>query len=585
LRPWYGVAWLLLLPFLPLPSAAQQQFTRQIILIPPFDGTARLGNAAADAIRGRVQRAYNRREVQVISEYDMLQVLERSGITGDSVDVAHIRSLARHLRADEIIFGTVKRTPTGIEMSGRLVLLRDTKLWEPIAMVQAPSLDSAGSLMARRVEELRRQMTPLRLCENHLREGRGVEAVREGEQGVAAVPAGTLVRTCLVNALIATGAPSNDVLRHTRLILERHPTSYWGLDGAARASDVMGQRDSAAAFWLRLARTDTTDLVLARRVAQALLDGGNAASAQGLLGGLAKAHAEDVDLRRLLWQAEYTLREWKDAAASGERLLVMDSLARSDSTFVLRLATAHRSNGDAIRAIAHAADGVARFPGDARLYVLYSELIHADTRVTIERGLVRFPSVAELHMLRAQELRRAGQTADAVEPLRKAMELDPRIAQGFLVMAQAQSDLGDMDSAFVYAHRALDAGDDSARVAQFALARGNALYRAANETKQRSGFQLAMRFLAFADSLNASPQSRFLLGAAALAVSQSAATEAPGTRDCDLSRLAASMVPLAREKLVAGAQVAVDATRQYLQYLDQLEPVIAQQIQSLCSGS
>jgi hypothetical protein len=122
-------------------------------------------------------------------------------------------------------------------------------------------------------------------------------------------------------------------------------------------------------------------------------------------------------------------------------------------------------------------------------------------------------------------------------------------------------------------------------VAQFALARGNALYRAANETKQRSGFQLAMRFLAFADSLNASPQSRFLLGAAALAVSQSAATEAPGTRDCDLSRLAASMVPLAREKLVAGAQVAVDATRQYLQYLDQLEPVIAQQIQSLCSGS
>lgn len=152
-------------------AAAQQQFTRQIILIPPFSGDRRLGNAAADAIRGRVQKFYNRRETQVISEYDMQQVLERSGITEDVVDPAHIRTLARHLRADEIIYGLVQRGQGTVRLSGRLVLTRDARLWQPIPEVLAPTLDSAGSLLAGQVEVLRRQLTPLRLCENHLREG------------------------------------------------------------------------------------------------------------------------------------------------------------------------------------------------------------------------------------------------------------------------------------------------------------------------------------------------------------------------------------------------------------------------------
>jgi tetratricopeptide (TPR) repeat protein len=565
--------------------AQQPQFTRQIILIPPFDGERRLGNSAADAIRGRVQRFYNRREAQVISEHEMAQVLERSGIIEENVDPAHIRTLARHLRADEIIYGNAERSQGALRLWGRLVLTRDPKLWQPIPAVRAPSLDSAGSLMARVVEGLRRQLTPLRHCENNLRDGRGEDAVASARTGVRASPQGTLVRSCLVNAMIAIGAPSNEVLREAMAILAIHPTSYWGLDAAARASDVMGSRDSAATFWLRLAATDTTDLVLAKRVLGALLAGSNAKGAQPLATSLTVDHPDDVELWRLRWQAEYTTRAWKEATVTGERLRATDSLMRVDSTFFLRLAAAHRSNDDPVRAISIAAEGVTRFPKDARLYLLYSELIQADGRVTVERGIARFPDVAELHMLQAQELRRAGKTGEAVEPLRRAMQLDPRLGQGYLVMAQAQSDLGNLDSTYLYTRRALDAGDDPATVAQFALARGNAIYRAANGTRQRSDFQMALRFLWLADSVAGTPQSRFLTGATALAISQSAATEAPTLKDCGLSRLAGEMLPLAREKLTAGAQVAPDATRQYLAYLDQLEPIVTQQIQSLCSGS
>ena len=566
-------------------ATAQQQFTRQIILIPPFSGDRRLGNAAADAIRGRVQKFYNRRETQVISEYDMQQVLERSGITEDVVDPAHIRTLARHLRADEIIYGSVQRGQGTVRLSGRLVLTRDARLWQPIPEVQAASLDSAGSLLAGQVEALRRQLTPLRLCENHLREGRATEAIAAAREGVRLAAGGTLVRSCLVNALIASGAPSSDVLQEAREVLRLHPTSYWGLDAAARANDVLDRRDSAAAMWLRLAATDTNDLPLARRVLGALLAGGNAAAAKPLAISRTTARPDDLEFWRLRWQAEYTIHDWKAATITGERLLAMDSLARSDSTFVMRLALAYRSSDNPIKAIAIAADGVARFPKDGRLYLVYSELIQADGRVTVDRGIERFPELAELHMLQAQELRRAGKNAEAVEPLRRAMAIDPKLAQGYLVMAQAQADLGNVDSTWFYTRRAIDAGDEPDKVAQFALGRGNALYRAANGTKQRGDFQLALRFLALADSVSGTPQSRFLLGSTALAISQSAATDAPTVKECGLSRLAGEMLPLAREKITAGAVVAPDASRQYLAYLDQLEPIVAQQIQSLCNGS
>lgn len=585
---WEGMwrrLWLFALALPVLSAGAQQQFTRQLILIPPFEGEPRLGNSAGDALRGRVQRFYNRRDAQVISEYEMMQVLERSGIVDESIDPAHIRTLARHLRADEIVYGSAARAQGMVRLWGRLVLTRDAKLWQPIPEARAPSLDSASTLMAKTIEGLRRQLNPLRHCENHLREGRGEQAIAAARDGMRASPEGTLVRTCLVNAMIATGAPSNEVMREATSILALHSTSYWGLDAAARAGDAMGSRDSAAMFWLRLASTDTSDIVLAKRVLRALLAGNNAKAAQPLATSLTLGRPDDQELWRLRWQAEYTVRAWKDAAVTGERLHASDSLMQSDSTFYLRLATAHRSNDDAVRAVAVAAEGVTKFPRDARLYLLYSELIQADGRVTVQRGLERFPDVAELHMLQAQELRRAGKTNEAVEPLRRAMQLDPKLGQGYLVMAQAQLDVGNLDSTYVYTRRALEAGDDRATVAQFALARGNAIYRAANGTKQRSDYQLALRFIWLADSVAGTPESHFLTGAAALAIAQSAATEAPASKDCSLSRLAAEMLPLAREKLTAGAQVAPDAVRQYLEYLDQLEPVVTQQIQTLCNGA
>lgn len=564
---------------------AQETFTRQVILVPMFQGKdRRLADAVGDAVRSRVGRGLRKNEATMVDEGRVGLILTKAGIEKATTDTFHIYTLAREVRADEIVEGeAVRVSPTKVQASGRISLTRDRKLIQPLVPVEAPNADSAGALLASQVLASRRQMNPLRRCENALREGEHARAVQEARAGIAAVPDGVMVRTCLVSAMLANGAPANELLAQAREVLKRHPDSWWGMDGAARAHDALGQRAEAAAMWLRLVATDTTDVVLGRRIATALLQGGNATHAVPLTARLVELAPDDTEILRLQWQALAATSAWEGAVRVGTRLYVEDPTSRNDSAFVWRYALAQRAFGDTLRAMAVAADGAARFPKDSRLYLLYADLVRTDGRVAVARGVERFPEVAELRLLRAQELRTAGKTAEAVTELQLATALDSSLGQGHLALAQAHAELGALDSALVEAHRAVASGAERAAVVQFVLARGNAVYRAANATRQRADFQRALSFLSYADSLQSTAQSQFLLGATALAISQQAATEAPEAKACDLSRLASGLLPLAREKITSGARVAPDASRQYLDYLDQLEPVIARQLEVLCA--
>ena len=97
---------------------------------------------------------------------------------------------------------------------------------------------------------------------------------------------------------------------------------------------------------------------------------------------------------------------------------------------------------------------------------------------------------------------------------------------------------------------------------------------------------LTPRRAAPADSVRPTPQSHFLRGTAALNVSRAALTEAPaaGAKEasCALARLGAETLAAAREGLTAGQELAPDAARQYLEYVDQLSPFAEKQLASFC---
>ena len=570
------------------------EFTRQGLLIPNFaaaDGKDfGLGRKAADEVRSRVARLSNKREVDVISGGDIRDQLSRSGMPDDTLlDEGMIKTLGRYMRADEYVMGNVARGPSGFRFAGRLVLMRDPRLGEPIPAATSKELGLAADQFARSVVAARTELVPQRRCENALRDAQPDRAVQFAREAVAAYPHGVLAHVCLAWALRASGASATDILAAAREVLAGDSLNPHGLESAAVALDTLHRADEAAAMWLRLANTDTANLDLTQRVVLAMILGGNTRRAEPLIVRAADAHPDSLSLRRLEWRVTYDNRHWPAAIKAGEALLDVDSVMTRDSVFVLRLASAYRANGDTYKALALAARGVARFPGDIKLYTLYAQFVKSEADTVIPRGLALFPRSAELLTMNARELRARGQLAEALAATRQALEVDSTLDRGELMIAQGEIELGRPDSALVALHRAVSRGEDTALVAQFALGRGNALLRAANGTKSRDDFRLAMRFLALADTLRRTPQSAFLLGVAAYSITQSALSDAPKMpekiQSCELSHLGAETLPVARDGLSAGQEVSPEAAKQFLDYLGQLEPYVQRQIDAFCVKS
>jgi len=270
-------------------------------------------------------------------------------------------------------------------------------------------------------------------------------------------------------------------------------------------------------------------------------------------------------------------------------LLKDDPDASADSTFFLKLATAYRANQQPFKAVETIARGATLFPKDPKLYAFYTQFVKEEADSVLPRGLALFPNSAALLAINAKELRTKGRVEESLDASKRAIELDSTLAQGRLMIAQAEMELGRPDSALSTAHKAVVAGENVNDVALFVLSKGNALFRAANGTKSRADFLLAMRFLAYADTLKPTPQSKFLLGAAALSVAQNALTEAPTIKvkeeACVLAQLGSQTLPIARAGLEGGVDVSPEATRQYLEYLDTIAPYAEKQIAAFCSST
>ncbi|HEX6057490.1 MAG TPA: tetratricopeptide repeat protein [Gemmatimonadaceae bacterium] len=572
------------------PAAAQDaEFVRQTLLVTTFEADdRRLGREVADELRDAVDDLHDRDELDVVDGNEIRRALVNSSYDPDTVlTPGDRRILARKFRADEYVVGRAARAIGGVRIEARLVLFRDELRYvQPLPPAEGRDAKAAARRLAGSVREARKQATPLRLCENHARDFDYAAAVAAAQRGVAAYPRGTLVRTCVLNVLGNTGGRSDTVLKVAREVLAVDSTNPVALELAARTTTQLRGANEAAPLWERLAAAHATDTLLVQRAAAGLVLGGQASRALPIVErGLAQ-NPESRALLDLRFLVNLRLERWADAARDGEQLLALDpQRASSDPRFLERLATAYRSDQRPHKAIEIAARGIAAFPDDAELYVLYTQLVTAEAAVALPRGLERFPQSATLQAMNAQQFREQGLLTEALEATRLALEADPSLPRGFLQMAQLQIDLGQPDSALATLERALAAGDDSTTVAQYALGRGSALYKEANGTKSREDFERARRFVALADRAMPTAQSKFLLGAAAFSIGQSAATEAPAAKSCELAQLAGVSLTSAAANLEAGATVAPEAAQQYLAYIVQIRPYVDRQLEAFCDGA
>ena len=564
-------------------AGAQQKYTTQIMIVPAFKGSDRgLGGKAGDVVRGRVAGAFPKAELRVVSGGDMDDWLRRSGFEENVVlSEGELKELAKKFRADERILGTVTRSGGKVRIDAALTLIRDQRLSQPLAG-EAATVDAAADAVAKEAIAARAQLVPLRQCENFNREGKSKEAASAAAAGIAAFSRAVPARICLLAALHRIDAKPDSVAAVARAVLDVAPDNPIALEDLAQAYDALGKTADAARNWVHLLATDSTSEELTERVVNALSREGNTKLAQPLIDRGTELHQDNLMLLKLRWLVHLANADWKGAITSGVALLARDPATQADPEFYGRLANAYRADSQPTRALATAASGVSKFPANAPLYIVYLQLLHTEGAAALPRGLAAFPENAELHVLAAQNLKTSGNATGALEETKRALAADPKLPHGFLQLAQLEFDVGQIDSAYVAMQEAAKYGEDSTTVAQFALARGNSLYKSATGTQKREDFQRAIKFLELAEHIAPSPQAKFLLGASALSVSQSAATEAPTAKSCELTKLADSSLTEAEINLVGGGSVAPDAAKTYLDYVAKLRPYIADQMKSLC---
>ena len=553
------------------------------MIVPVFSGPDRdLGKKATDVVRGRVAGAFPRSELRVISGGDLADWLRLSGFEDiTSLTEGELQDIARKFRADERITGRVARAGPRIRLDAELTLIRDLRLSQPIAS-EGATVTEAAEAIAREAIAARRQFVSLRQCENLARDGKNDQAAAAAAAGIAAYARAVPARICLLGALVQLDAKPDTLIAVARTVLGMAPANPIALGDLAGALDAQGKGSEAAPVWVRLLATDSSNAELVARVVNALAREGNATIAQPLIDRGTDQYPDNLPLLKLRWLIHLATSDWRGAISVGEKLVARDPASQADPDFHFRLANAYKADSQPMRALATAAFGVAKFPRDAPLYIAYLQFLKAETDAALPRGLTSFPENPELHVFAAQALKAAGNATGALSETRLALAANPRLAHGYLQLAQLELDVGQIDSAYAALEQAPKAGESPAMVAQFALARGNALYKAANGTQKRDDYQRAMKFLALATRVGPTAQSRFLLGASALSVSQSAATEAPTTRSCELSKLADTSLIEAEINLMGGGSVAPDAAKQYLDYVAKLRPYITDQVKTYC---
>jgi tetratricopeptide (TPR) repeat protein len=562
------------------PALAQRApVTGPRLMVPVFAGPKPLGLQTADELRERLKTDYQVKTIWTVPKTDITGILDASGFRTDTaVSNADLRELARTARADEILIGTVTRTPNGVHVEPRLVLSRDLSISQPLPAVDAGNVGGAVKAISKEVGNARRQLDAYNKCETAARAGNYDAAIQAANAGMGTYATATLVRICRLNAYLAKKAPADTIIANAKDILRFDAKNKIALNAAGQAlsdkSDTLAKTDSvqsaalndqAVQYWTTLISVDPSDTRMLETVIRKIVVSANPAIALPIIDGAVTDNPGNLQLLRLQWLIHLAAKDYKNAVNIGRTMIQMDT-SLADTTYFTRQAAALSASNDSV--------GAATLVGE---------------------GVRKFPSNVGLRAFQAQALKQAGKYQEAKAAYVELLRINPKLEHGYLQLAQISDSLHQPDSALAALRTAVKTGNDSASfVAQYTLSVGNSRYKAANAMKtgepadnaiKRAAMQQAITYLALSDSLAPSPTPKFLEGVAYFTVGQLAATDAPKLKSCDLATMADQAFSKAQINLTQGGSTAPDAAKQYLGYLGQFTPVVDAQVKKFCGKS
>jgi len=301
-----------------------------------------------------------------------------------------------------------------------------------------------------------------------------------------------------------------------------------------------------------LAAADPTNIRQIQDVVNEFARAGQAQRAIPLVRDLLQNNPGDPQLLNLAWLVYLNAKDFQGAVTVGNELIRVDT-AQATADFYTRLAGAYTGLNQP---------------------QLASE--------AIARGAAKFPNDANLVLFNASAMLKANNPQGAADAARRALAANPKLENAYLILAQAQGALNQPEAVALTLQQASQNGVNKTILAQLALQQGNTLFKAAQASKERGDYQKAIRFLALSDSLEASADAKFLIGASAFSVGQSATIEANEKKNCTLARTARDSFTLAEANLPAGGQKFPNEAAQLLTAIPQFTPAVNNMIGRFC---
>ena len=511
-----------------------------------------LGVQAAEAIRNQLQKQSNIRDLVVVPKADINNSLASSGYsTTEALAPGDAKALATLVRAPQYLEGTVSKTPTGYRIDSRLIISRDMARGQALPAAQGGKLDDAANQVARAIKDARRQLPGEETCHNAVAQGQYQAGATAARAAMAGYANANIAAACLVDAY--AGLKMDDsVIAVSERIRANDPRNIVALRRLAEIYRTKNDTTKELAVLSSLAAADPTNIKLLQDVVNQMAATGHAQQAIPLVRDLLQNNPGDPQPLNLAWLVYLNAKDYQGAVDIGSEMVRVDTAAAT-ANYYARLVAAYTALNQPQKASEAAARGAAKFPNDGNL-----------------------------SLMGANSLYKAGQLQQALEAAKKAVAANPKNPQGYFLLATIQGALNQYDDVANTLSQAKLNGADPTGLSQIALQQGSNAYKAGQGSKNRADFQRAIKFLQLSDQLQTSADAKFLLGASAFSLGQSATIDANEKRSCEVARMARDAFNLAQMNLPAGGQKYPNEAAQLLTAIPQFTPAVDNEIKRFC---
>jgi tetratricopeptide (TPR) repeat protein len=532
---------------------ADAQFT---LVTPAFTSPDKiLGCNAAKEVRDRLDDALPYKKLPVVPRDHVEQTLQASGFpVCDPISSSDTKQLASQLRADFIVDGSAAKKGDSVTIAARLVLARDVSFAQPLPIAKGRGVGDAAKQVVKAYQDALKQVPGEKQCydlgHDPAKYGQAVAAARAA---IVAYPPSTLARLCIANIYASQKQPPDSILALTTAILAVDSTNRRSLELQGQAYYDKKDFDNAVRTWTRLIASDPSNTDMVERVVTSIVQSGHADQALPIMDQVVKANPGDPKLEELQWRLLMVTKHFKQAIPLGDEVIKEDT-AFADTTFFERQVTGLAQDSQPQAAAAEAA-----------------------------KGLTKYPNNTTLQTMDAQELIASGQLQQAKPILLGIVSKNPKESSAAILLATIYAQANQSDSTMWALHQAA-AADTGGKTtaAKFALTQGNNWYKKGNASKNIDTLDVAIHWLAFSDSLSASPTAKFLMGASAFTAGYVADQQGAAAKDCNQLKKAQDYFNVAQENVPAGLQMYADAAKQILTALQQVQPIVGKQIKAVC---